>query len=218
MLLDAPRFSRELDRRFPPGADGVGLGARVQRGLSRYVRGQATVSLVIGATVGISMELLGLLGIWPAARQYAIFFFAWATVTELIPYVGPVLGALPPIVLALLDSPLTALWVTLIFVAIHQLEGHIVVPRVMGSALGAHPLAVIFTLLAGAEMHGLFGALLALPLLAIGREIWLFFRDRVHFEPWPSMMLAGVGLDVSGQAPAAERPAGELPEGDESAT
>ncbi len=72
----------------------------------------------------------------------------------------------------------------LLFLAIHQVEGHVVVPNVMGSALRLHPLLVIFGLLAGAEIYGLPGALIALPLLAAGRAIWEFFAERVELEPW----------------------------------
>jgi hypothetical protein len=117
--------------------------------------------------------------------------------TEAIPYVGPILGAVPPIVLALFDHPVTALWVALAFLAIHQLEGHVVVPRVMGSALRSHPLAVIFGLLAGAEVFGAVGAILALPLLAVGRAVVDFLAARIAFEPWPRMGLAGGGLDLA---------------------
>ena len=76
------------------------------------------------------------------------------------------------------------IWVVLLFLGIHQIEGHIVVPKVMGSALRLHPLLVIFGLLAGANIDGLLGALIALPLLAVGRAVWEFFAERVTFEPW----------------------------------
>jgi hypothetical protein len=116
-------------------------------------------------------------------------------VTEAIPYVGPIIGAVPPVIVALFNSPLTALWVALAFLVIHQLEGHIVVPRVMGHALGAHPLAIIFGLLAGAEIYGVPGVLLSLPLIAMGREIWTFLRPRVSLERWPTVSLVGAGLE-----------------------
>ena len=72
----------------------------------------------------------------------------------------------------------------LLFLGIHQLEGHVVVPNVMGNALRLHPLLVIFGLLAGGEIYGLPGALVALPLLAAGRAIWEFFGERVSLESW----------------------------------
>jgi predicted PurR-regulated permease PerM len=74
--------------------------------------------------------------------------------------------------------------VALLFLFIHQIEGHIVVPNVMGSALRLHPLLVIFGLLAGGEIYGLPGALIALPLLAAGRAAWEFFSERLVLEPW----------------------------------
>jgi predicted PurR-regulated permease PerM len=197
LLLDAPRIARSLDRLFPPGSDGIRLGPQVQRGLIRYVRGQATVSLLIGASAGIGVEVLSLTGVWPAGDSYALILGLWAMATEVIPYVGPILGALPALALAAIDSPYTALWVGLFYLVVHQLEGHVIVPRVMGQALGAHPLLVIFALVAGAELYGIFGALLALPLLAMGREILIFFHRRIQLEPWPRSGFAGGGLDVT---------------------
>jgi predicted PurR-regulated permease PerM len=197
LLLDAPRIARNIDRVLPPGPDGISLGPQVQKGLIRYVRGQATVSLLIGASAGIGVEVLSLTGVWPGGSSYALILGLWAMATEVIPYVGPILGAVPAIVLAAIDSPYTALWVGLFYLAVHQLEGHVIVPRVMGQALGAHPLLVIFALVAGAELYGIFGALLALPLLAMGREVALFLHRRIQLEPWPQNGLAGGGLDIT---------------------
>jgi predicted PurR-regulated permease PerM len=197
LLLDAPRISRGLDRVFPPGPDGIHLGPQVQRGLIRYVRGQATVSLLIGASSGIGVEILSLTGVWPDGSQYALILGLWAMATEVIPYVGPILGALPALALAAIHSPATALWVGLFYLGVHQLEGHVVVPRVMGQALGAHPLLVIFALVAGVELYGIAGALLALPTLAMGREIVVFLHRRIQLEPWPATGLAGGGLDIT---------------------
>ena len=89
---------------------------------------------------------------------------------ELIPFVGPVLGALPPVLVALFQDPLTALWVALLFVAIQQIEGHVVAPQIFGHALRINPLLVIFALLFGGELYGIIGALVALPVAAILRE------------------------------------------------
>jgi predicted PurR-regulated permease PerM len=197
LLLDAPRIARGLDRLFPPGPDGVRLGPQVQKGLISYVRGQATVSFLIGASSGLGVWILSLTGVWPDGDRYALILGLWAMATEIIPYVGPILGALPAIVLASIHSPYTALWVGLFYLGVHQMEGHVIVPRVMGQALGAHPLLVIFALVAGAELYGIFGALLALPLLAMGREVAIFLHRRIQLEPWPSTGFAGGGLDVT---------------------
>ena len=184
MLLDFPRLARAIDRRFPPRPGSPSLLVRMERSLVSYVRGQALVSLIIGTSAGIGLWLLGVLGWLPHGQKYALLFGAWTAVTELIPYLGPWLGAIPPLLYALVVHPLSAVWVAILFLAIHQVEGHIVVPNVMGSALRLHPLLVIFGLLAGGEIYGLPGVLVALPLLAAGRAMWEFFSERVTLEPW----------------------------------
>jgi predicted PurR-regulated permease PerM len=178
------RLTRAADRRFPPRPGTSGLVIRLEQALAGYVRGQVLVSLTIGASAGVGLWLLGTLGWAPGADRYAVLFGAWVAATELIPYLGPWLGAIPVVVYELIVNPISALWVALLFLGIHQIEGHIVVPKFMGSALRLHPLLVIFGLLAGAELYGLPGVFVALPLLAVLRALWEFFSERITFEAW----------------------------------
>jgi predicted PurR-regulated permease PerM len=196
MLLDMPRLARAVDRRFPPHPSSQSLLPRIEHSLASYVRGQLLLSAIIGTSAGLGLWLLGTLGWVPGADAYAVLFGAWVAVTELIPYVGPWLGSIPPFIYALVVHPVSAIWVGLLFLAIHQIEGHIVVPNVMGSALRLHPLLVIFGLLAGGEIYGLPGALVALPLLAAGRAIWEFFGERVSLEPWEQGTAIPVEVEV----------------------
>jgi len=184
MLLDMPRLGRVVDRRFPPRPGEQSLLRSVEHALVSYVRGQAALSLIIGVSAGVGLWALAATGLLPHAQQYALLFGAWVGITEVIPYLGPWLGSIPPLIYALVVHPLSAVWVALLFLGIHQIEGHVVVPNVMGNALRLHPLLVIFGLAAGAEFYGLPGALTALPVLAVCRAIWEFFADRVTFEPW----------------------------------
>jgi predicted PurR-regulated permease PerM len=184
MLLDFPRLERTIDRRFPPEPGSDALLHRMEHSLVSYVKGQTLVSLIIGTSAGIGLWLFGVLGWLPGGQKYALLFGAWVAISELLPYIGPWLGAIPPFLYALVVHPVSAIWVALLFLAIHQVEGHIVVPNVMGSALRLHPLLVIFGLLAGGEIYGLPGALVALPLLAAGRAMWEFFSERVQLESW----------------------------------
>jgi predicted PurR-regulated permease PerM len=202
MLLDFPKLDRVIDRRFPPHPGSDPLLLRMERSLTSYVKGQALVSLIIGTSAGVGLWLLGVLGWLPNGQKYALLFGAWVAITELIPYLGPWLGSIPPFIYALVVHPLSAVWVALLFLAIHQVEGHIVVPNVMGSALRLHPLLVIFGLLAGGEIYGLPGALIALPLLAAGRAMWEFFSERVALEPWEE----GETVPVEVELEAAEPP------------
>jgi predicted PurR-regulated permease PerM len=187
MLLDLPRLHRRLDRRFPPRTGEQSLLLRIEAALAGYVKGQALLSLIIGTSAGLSLWLLGVFGWLPNGDKYALVFGGWVAVTEVIPYLGPWLGSIPPFVFALVVHPVSAIWVALLFLAIHQVEGHIVVPNVMGSALRLHPLLVIFGLLVGGEVYGLPGALVALPSLAAARATWEFFSERVELERWGSV-------------------------------
>jgi predicted PurR-regulated permease PerM len=183
MLLGLPRLTRLVDRRFPPTDTGP-LLPRMSQAVGGYVKGQMLVSLIIGTSVGVGMWVLGATGAVPGADGYALLFGVWAGITELIPYLGPWLGAIPAVIYALVVHPLGAVWVILLFLGIHQIEGHVVIPNVMGSALRLHPLLIIFGLLAGGEIYGFAGVLVVLPFLAACRAAWEFFSERISLEPW----------------------------------
>jgi predicted PurR-regulated permease PerM len=197
MLLDMPRLKATIDRRFPPHPGSDPLIERMEQALASYVKGQFLLSLIIGVSVGVGLYVLGVTGALPHGEKYALLFGAWAAFTELIPYIGPWLGALPPVIYALVTDPIAAIWVILLFVGIQQLEGHIVVPMVMGRTLRLHPLLVIFGLLAGAEIYGFPGILVALPLLAAGRAAWGFFAERVELQGWEEDESVGESVGVT---------------------
>jgi predicted PurR-regulated permease PerM len=184
MLLDMPRLERAIDARFPPH-DGPPLTQQIEGALWGYVKGQAILSTVIGASAGIGMWILGETGLVEGAQEYALLFALWTAFIEVIPYIGPWLSAVPPLLYALFaDPPWGVVWVAALFLFIYQVEGHVVVPNVMAGALRLHPLLVIFGLLAGGELYGIAGVLVALPTMAGLRAIWGFFRGRVQLEPW----------------------------------
>jgi predicted PurR-regulated permease PerM len=177
MLLDAPRIARFAERLG--GADAAAFLRRTERSLGDYLRAQLLIALIIATSSGAVLWVYGVTGLFPLGATFAVAFAAWVFLMEFIPYVGPILGAVPPTALALLDGPLTALWVVVAFVAIQQLEGNIVVPKIMGGAVGAHPLVVIFGLLVGEELAGIVGVLLAIPMVVIVKETVLYVADQL---------------------------------------
>jgi predicted PurR-regulated permease PerM len=208
MLLDAPRLSRFLRRIFRGGELDEDLLTRIERALLAYVKGQTLVSLVIGVTAGVGLWILGVLGIFPGGSTYALGFGAWAAAVEIIPYVGPWLGALAPAAVAATESVTALVAVGLLFLFIHQIEGHIVIPKLMGSAVKVHPLVVIFALLAAGELYGLAGVLIAMPLVAIGREVGTFLGERIGLERWPGGPIT-VNVPVALNDPPPAPPPGE---------
>lgn len=177
-----------LARQWMPPGDGTvedDYPTRVQRAVSGYVRGQLTFSFIMGLSAGIALWLFGVFGIFPAGKTYAVFFGVFYGLMELIPYLGPVLGATPALLVALFQGePLTALWLLILFIVLQQLEGHIVAPQVFGHTLRINPLIVLFALLLGGHLHGITGALIALPLAAIARETLVYLRRHLMMEPW----------------------------------
>ena len=204
LLLYGPRIGAGVRAVMPPGAGTPedDFPTRVISAVGGYVRGQLLFSLAMGMGAGIGLWLFGVLGIFPDGQRYALVFGAFFGLMELIPYLGPFLGATPPILVALLGDPLTGLWVALLFVAIQQLEGHVVAPLVFGHALRINPILVILALLLGGELAGIVGALVALPILAVLRETVVYLRQHLVLEPWGPA--DAVVLDRASHRPALE--------------
>jgi predicted PurR-regulated permease PerM len=200
MLLDMPRLEESIDRRFPPH-HGPPLTQRIERALWGYVKGQVILSVVIGSSAGVGMWILGKTGAVDGAERYALLFGVWTALIEVIPYIGPWLSAVPPALYALVVDPVGFFWVAALFVFIYQVEGHVVVPNVMASALRLHPLLVIFGLLAGGELYGIPGILVALPTMAAGRAIWEFFHERVELDPWETSSEQSLAVEVELEPP-----------------
>jgi len=186
MLLYGPMIGA-LVRRAMPSGDGSkhdDYPTLVQRAVSRYVGGQLLFSAIMGLSAGLSLYIFGVLGIFPDGRKYAVAFGVFYGFAELIPYIGPILGAIPAVLIALFTEPISALWVALLFVGLQQLEGHIVAPQLFGHTLRINPLLVIFALLLGLDVHGIIGALVALPILSVVRETAVYLARHLSFEPW----------------------------------
>jgi predicted PurR-regulated permease PerM len=187
MLIDGKRLFRFVCR-LAPGEQGVkeGYVRGLQNAFSRFVRGQALLGATIGLACGLAIWILSwdMVNVWPEGGQYALLFGVWAGITEVIPYVGPFLGAVPPVIAAFFHSPITAVWIIVIYFVIQQLESHILAPNIVGSSVGVHPLLVIFALLAGAEIGGILGMIASLPLLAMLKHTMTYYDFKLSRAPW----------------------------------
>jgi len=188
MLIDGKRIFRFMCRIVPGDTPRVkeDYVTGLQIAFSRFVRGQALLAATIGLASGLAIWILSwdMVGVWPEGGQYALLFGFWAGVTEVIPYVGPFLGAIPPVLAAFFHSPTAALIIIIVYFVIQQLESHILAPNIVGSSVGVHPLIVIFALLAGAQIGGIVGIIASLPLLALLRHTLQYYHFERSKAPW----------------------------------
>jgi len=180
----------ELVRRIMPPGDGTpgdDYPLLMQRAVSGYVRGQLLFSFVMGSSAALSLWVLGLTNVFPDGAKYAVFFGLFYGLMELVPYIGPILGPIPAVLVALFTNPLSAVWVLLLFVALQQLEGHVVAPQIFRISLRINPILVILALLLGYQIYGIVGALVALPVATIIRQTVIYLKRHLILEPWSKL-------------------------------
>ena len=131
----------------------------VDERLGSWVRGQLILMLVIGSVTLIGLIVVGM--------PYAIPLATIAGMLELIPIVGPLIAVIPAVLIAMSISPVMVVTILVMYILIQQLENNIIVPRIMNSAVGLDPLLVMITILIGARLAYVWGALLAVPVTAI---------------------------------------------------
>lgn len=134
--------------------------------IGAWLRGQVVLSLSIGILVTIGLLILGV--------EYAATLGMIAAITEFIPYIGPIMAAIPALLIALNESPFLALWVLITYVIIQELENNILVPIIMRQAVGLSPIIIMFAMLVSAKFLGVLGIILAVPVTTI---IWIFVKD-----------------------------------------
>lgn len=163
------RFLLSLPRRYRQEI--ITLLRGLDRVLSGFVRGQITLALAVGFLAAFATWMLGL--------RFAVLLGIWAGLTEFIPYVGPVLGAVPAVLAGLAISPWKAAEIAIAFAVIQQLENAVLSPKIMGESIGLHPIVVLFAVLAGGYLAGGWGLILALPVSGLIRVLWHFLIARL---------------------------------------
>ncbi len=135
------------------------LGNDINRILSGFIRGQLIIALIIGVLTGIAAAILRV--------PYAITIGIQAGITNIIPYFGPWIGGILPVILALMISPARALWMVIAIIVIQQGEGGLISPQIMSHSVGLHPLLVMFSVLFFGSAFGIVGMVGGVPLMAI---------------------------------------------------
>jgi predicted PurR-regulated permease PerM len=148
----------------------------INKVFSDYIRGQVILCVAVGIAVGVGLLILRLLGF---EVRYILLLSIVAGITEFIPVVGPILGAIPAIAVAIFTSPETAVAVLVLYIIVQQLENNFLVPRIVGESVGVHPAILTVALIAMGQVFGLIGVILSAPLSAIARDLFIYIYDRL---------------------------------------
>ena len=141
----------------------IDLYKRTRRKIGRWFTSQIIISFFVGSLTFISLLILG--------TDYALLLGILAAVLEIVPYVGPIVVGIVSFVVILPESATLAFIAVIIFFLIQQLENHVLVPLIVGRAIGIDPVMIVIAILAGGELAGLTGALVAIPVAIILQEI-----------------------------------------------
>jgi len=176
LMADFPRVNaallEALPRPWQPLA--LELAGKLDRAVGGYIRGQLLVATLVGLTVGIGLALVGV----PMAAALGFI----AGLFNLVPYLGVVVSLLPTVLLAFTVSGWTVVGALVVFLVANQLEANLFSPYILGRATELHPITVVLSILAGATLFGLWGAMLAVPTVAFGKVLYTdyYLPSRCH--------------------------------------
>ncbi len=168
-LKDADYFKKKIIFIIPKAFRNeiMNMARDIDRLLNKFIRGQLIVALCVGILSTIALLMIRV--------DFAFLIGAIAGLFDIIPYIGPIIGAIPGVAFALLDEPSKAIWVIIAFTIVQQIESAVISPKIVGESVGLHPVLVILTLIIGNEIAGIIGMLFAVPTAAsikiIGRYI-----------------------------------------------
>jgi predicted PurR-regulated permease PerM len=215
VLKDREGFSRSVASAMPPSwrADAENSLALLARVGGKWVRGQLLLGLAVFLATVIGLTILTVIG-FSEFGQFTLVLALIAGVLEWLPIIGPIVAAVPAILIGLSISPLAALAAVVLYTVIQQLENHILVPKVMGDAVDLHPAVLIVSLVVGGALFGLGGAILAAPTVAAGRDLYRYGFHRFGGQPPATareLAMHGTRASLPGEAEPEEPPAGGPP-------
>ncbi|MDQ0258002.1 putative PurR-regulated permease PerM [Evansella vedderi] len=165
ILKDGHKMPNQVLRFFPEKQqiEGKRILGDMDRALGSYIQGQIFVSFCVGVLMYISYLIIGI--------EYSLVLALVAMLTNLIPFIGPWIGAVPAVIVALITSPMMAIWVIVAIVVVQQIESNLISPQIMGKVLAVHPLTILILILVAGRFAGFIGFLIAVPTYAVLKVI-----------------------------------------------
>ncbi|WLR48275.1 AI-2E family transporter [Halobacillus litoralis] len=178
LLKDGYRLPSFIIRLFPPKVrpEVSSVFKGIDHQLSAYIQGQIIVSFCIGIMMYIGFLIIGL--------EYALLLAAIASVTSVVPYLGPVIAITPALIISIVTSPFMVVKLVVVWTIVQLLEGKFISPQIMGKSLHIHPVTIIFVLLTAGHLFGIVGIILAIPgyaiLKVIVSHLYYWFQKRYN--------------------------------------
>ncbi|MBC1943972.1 AI-2E family transporter [Listeria booriae] len=165
MFKDGHKFLDSSEKFFPAGIrkEAREMIQAMNKTISTYISSQAIDCLFVGIFTMIGYFIIG--------EPYALLFGLIAGVTNIIPYLGPFIGAAPAVIVALFDSPLQAILVIVVVTIVQQIDSNLLSPYIMGKSLSIHPLTIIIILIVAGNLAGIFGMILGVPTYAVVKTL-----------------------------------------------
>ena len=196
LLKDRVVLVEAFDRALPQAwkFDTWVLLRTVERVFGQWVRGQLVLGFVVGILTFVGLVILGRT-VDPIFGRYAILLSVIAGILELLPIIGPIISAIPAVLLAATAGIEAVIAALVLYTLVQQVENTFLVPKIQGDATDLHPAAVMFAIIIGGALAGLIGAILALPIAAAGRDVvrYLFRRMSPDDEAAVAALVAKVG-------------------------
>lgn len=165
MLLDGKRLPDSIVKWLPKSYETE--TRKILNDMHNTVKNYVHAQLLVAFFVGIT----SLIGLWIVGVDYAILLALFMMVTNIIPYVGPFLGAAPAVVVAFIQEPIMAIWVIIVIIVVQQIESNVISPLIQGKSLKVHPLTIIIVLLVAGNLAGIIGMLIAVPTYAVAKVV-----------------------------------------------
>ena len=197
ILKDKTTLVATFDRSLPKAwrFDTWALIKTVERDFGQWVRGQILLGIAVGIATFIGLIVLSNL-VDPIFGRYALLLSVIAGLFELVPIIGPIISAVPAVLLAATVGPVAVLAALALYFLVQQVENNFLVPKIQGDAVQLHPAAVVFAIIIGGSLAGLLGAILALPVTAAFRDVVRYlFRRLSPDEPEAlAISLSNIGM------------------------
>lgn len=197
LLKDRVTMVAAFDRSLPTTwrFDTWAVIRTAERVFGQWVRGQLILGVAVAIVTFIGLLILSQL-VDPIFGRYALLLSIIAGVLELVPIIGPIIAAIPAVLLAAIAGPAAVVAALLLYTIIQQVENNYFVPKIQGNAVELHPAAVMFAIIVGGSLAGLLGAILALPMAAAFRDVvrYLFRRSSPDEPEALAVSLKAIGM------------------------